>query len=158
MKDTVIYRPYQSLSWLVVMTTCVTIFAFVVAGWAFPYVEISIIFSVIGFILIWLTKVLYDSSKITICLEDRGMLIFAGKHGCCQRLLWENFPFAYYARNAKGHLHAVLSPKELDPSQVKCYVKKSGNSLRIVIDNVAVVHFDPLQNTARLKQIIDNRT
>lgn len=157
MKNTVVYRPFRSHSWLATATACLVGFAFVVAGWTFPDFKFVIFFFAMGIVSIWLTKVLYDSSNITICFEDGGLRVFDGGHKECQYLLWEKLPYAYYVRNLKGHLYVVLSPKEIDLKQVRYYVNKSSNSFRVMIDYVVVFHIDILQNASELKEMIDNR-
>lgn len=157
MNDTIIYRPYRSHIWFVPFTAGVEILSFVAVGYCLPHLRVTVLLPVvIGIISIWLTKVLYDSSNLVVFFGQEGFQITGNRCNDYRYFLWEELPYAYYARSYKGHLFVVLSPKVLSSKEVKNYVNRGANSSRICIDSVIVIHIDVLQNASRLKELIDN--
>lgn len=159
MDDIMVYRPYRSHGWFVPFSIAVSILAFVLIGFCGSGMGNTILFLVtIGTISVWITKVLYDSANIVLFFEPDGLRIAGGKHKNYRYLPWKGFSYAYYARNYKGFLFAVLSPKALSSKAVKNFVRRSANLSRICVDFAVVVYIDNLQNASQLQELIAKHT
>lgn len=155
MNHTIVYRPYKSSVWFAVFMTGIGLLALMIAGYALPYKGFIVFFlTAIGVVSLWLTKILYDSSNITIYLEQEGLRITGGKHNNYQYISWEELSYTYYIRSFKGHLFLVLSPKTLSSKEAKRLVNQAANLFKIYITGVVVLYIDVLQNTAPLKEFV----
>lgn len=150
------YRPYRSHAWFLPFVIPVAMLAFVAAGYCFPYVGVGVFWVAIGIVCTYLTKVLYDSSNISVVFEQEGLRIVGGSYNDYRYLLWEEVSNAYYVRNFRGFLFLVLSPKVLDSKAAKKLINRGANLSKICIDDVVVIHIDDLQNVSQIKELIDS--
>ena len=156
MNDTIVYRPYRTQTWFLAFTIPVGTLAFVGAGYCLPLSSISVLcLTGIGVVCIWLTKMLYDSSKIAVSFEQRGIRIIGGNYFDYRYITWEKLSYGCYARNYKGHLFLVLSPNSLSPKEAKHFANQGAISSRICIDYVVVIYIDILQDVSQIKELID---
>lgn len=159
MDNTIVYRPYKSNVWFAVFLTGIGLLALMVAAYSLPYKGFIVVFLIaIGVVSLWLTKTLYDSSNITIFLEQEGLRIVGGKHNNYQYVSWEKLSYAYYIRSFKGHLFLVLSPKTLSSKEAKRLVNQAANLFQTYITDVVVLYIDVLQNTAPLKEFVAQKS
>ena len=157
MNNTIIYRPYKTQTWLLFFTIPIEILTFVGAGYCLPLSGVSVLcLTGIGIASIWLTKVLYDSSKRAVFFEQKGLRIIGGSYFDYRYVPWGELAYAYYARNYKGHLFLVLSPNALSTREVKRFANQGATSSRIFIDYVVVIYIDILQDVSQIKELIDN--
>ncbi len=152
------YRPYRSYAWFVPGVLGIGVLAFIAVGYSFTNLDIHILlFLVIGIISFCLTKVLYDSSNVTILLGQDGVRVCGGRHSGYHYLSWEDLEYAYYARNYKGFLFLVLSPHLLSQEEVKRVVNVGANSSKIFVESVIVIHLDATQNVTQLEELIASK-
>ena len=152
------YRPFKSHAWFVPFTWIVSMLAFTGAGFFLPVFGLTtFLFLVTGVICCFLTKILYDSSNITVSIETEGIRIVGGTYSNYQYVSWEKFICAYYARSYKGHLYLVLSPEELAPKQVMQYINKGACLSKLSVGLVVVIHIDVMQNTLQVREFIRNK-
>lgn len=158
MKDTIVYRPYRSHAWFLPFTIPVGMLAFIFAGYCLPFWGFYAIVPVaIGIACTWLTKVLYDYSRVAVFFEQEGLRVIGSSYNDYRYVLWEELSYAYYVRSFKGHLFAVLSPKALSPKEAKKLANRGANSTRICIDDTVVIHLeDILQDGLQIKEFIEN--
>lgn len=167
MNDTMIYRPGRSCAWFVPFMLSSGIFCFVMLGAGiFSFVaegysltDIGPLFFFLlgmGIISIVLTKVLYDCSNIMVLFEEEGLRVTGGKYNNYWYALWKEFPYAYYARNYKGFLFLVLSPKALSQKEAKRFANRGSNSMRICVDYVAVIPMDN-QQIQKVKNFLESK-
>ena len=155
MNDAIVYRPYKAQTWPLVFTLPVGILAFVGAGYYLPFSGVSVLcLSGIGVACIWLSKVLYDSSKKAVIFEQNGLRIIGGSYFDYRYIPWGELKYGYYTRNYKGHLFVVLSPNVLNSKEAKCFANQGANSSRIFIDYVVVIYLDVLQDVTQIKKLI----
>lgn len=157
MNDAIVYRPYKTQSWPLVLTLPVGILAFWGAGYclSFSYVGVLSLIGV-GAACIWITKVLYDSSKKAIIFELNGLRIIGGSYSDYRYVSWEKLAYGCYAKNYKGHLFLLLSPNMLNAKEAKRFANRGANSSRIYIDSVVVIYLDRLQDVSQIKKLIDS--
>ena len=157
MNDTIIYRPYKTQTWPLVFTIPVGILAFMGAGYCLPLSGVSVLcLAGVGIACIWLTKVLYDSSKRAVFFEQKGLRIIDGSYFDYRYVLWEELSYAYYVRSFKGHFFLVLSSNALSPKEAKHFANRGANSSRICIDSVLVIYIDIFQDASQLRELIEN--
>lgn len=157
MNDAIVYRPYKAQTWPLVFTLPVGILAFVGVGYCLPFSAVSVLcLTGIGMACIWLTKVLYDSSKKAVFFEQNGLRIIGGSYFDYRYIPWEELTYGCYTRNYKGHLFLVLSPNVLSSKEAKHFANQGANSSRIFIDYVVVIYLDVLQDVSQIKKLIDN--
>ena len=157
MNDAIVYRPYKTQIWPLVFTLPVGILAFVGAGYCLPFSVVgALCLTGIGIACIWLSKVLYDSSKKAVIFEQNGLRIIGGSYFDYRYIPWGELTYGYYTRNYKGQLFAVLSPNVLNSKEAKRFANQGANSSRIFIDYVVVIYLDVLQDVAQIKNLIDS--
>ncbi len=157
MNDAIVYHPYKAQTWPLVFTLPVGILAFVGAGYCLPFSGVSVLcLTGIGIVCIWLSKVLYDSSKKAVIFEQNGLRIIGGSYFDYRYIPWGELKYGYYTRNYKGHLFVVLSPNVLNSKEAKRFANQGANSSRIFIDYVVVIYLDALQDVAQIKNLIDS--
>jgi hypothetical protein len=155
MNDAIVYRPYKSQTWPLVFTIPAGILAFVGAGYCLTFSVVSVLCLIgAGMACVWLTKVLYDSSKRAAIFEQNGIRII-GSYFDYRYIPWGELTYGCYARNYKGHLFLLLSPNVLNSEEAKRFANKGANSSRIVIDHVVVIYLDVLQDVAQIKSLIE---
>ena len=157
MKDAIQYRPFRSEAWFVPFTLGIGILAFTATGYCLPNIESTVFFLVFGILCFWLTKKLYDTSNMIVSFEWEGVRITGGKFDNYCYASWEEMEYAYYARNFKGHLFLVLSPKALSEKQVKQFVNRAVNSYKLCVDFVIVIHIDAMQDVSQIKERISSK-
>ena len=108
-------------------------------------------------VCIWLTKVLYDSSRRAVIFEQNGLRIIGGSYFDYRYIPWEGLTYGCYTRNYKGHLFLLLSPNVLNPKEAKRFANQGANSSRLFIDYVVVIYLDILQDVAQIKKLIDSQ-
>lgn len=152
------YRPYLTHIFLSPLPVIYALISFVISGvciadslWHF------IIFLVLGILCIWLAKILYDTSKTKIILEDNGLRIIESPHLEHHYIPWTTITHAYDFINFKGHSFLVLSPTELSKVEIKKFGSKGANSSKISIDNVVVIPIPPLKESANIKELINQK-
>ena len=156
MNDAIVYRPYKTQIWPLVFTIPVGILAFIGAGYCLPFSVVGALCLIgVGMACIWLTKVLYNSSKRAAIFEQNGIRIIGGGYFDYRYIPWGELPYGCYTRNYKGHLFLLLSPNVLNSKEAKRFANKGANSSRIVIDYVVVIYLDVLQDVERIKSLID---
>jgi len=157
MNETINYRPYRTHGWFVPYLASIGILLFIFIGFCIPDRKlIVLILTIIEVFVIVSTKVLYDSSNVSILFERDGLRIVGGKHSNYRYIPWEKVSYAYYIRNYKGHLFLVLSLKELSSKEAKRFVNKGANTSKIYFDSVVVIYIDFLQNVEPIKEFISN--
>ena len=161
MNDTIIYRPHKSERRLIPIAMFFGIFYFVLLGGAI--VQIGFSAKLIGpFVLLltggaflgWLTISYYSLSNIVVFFERDGLRIARGRHENYKYFRWDEFSYAYYALNSRGHFFLILSPSALDEKEAKKFAKRGSISMGSSLDDVAVIHIDPFQNTEHIKEFI----
>ena len=111
MKEAIVYRPYKAQTWPLVFTLPVGILAFVGAGYCLPFSGVSVLcLTGIGIACIWLSKVLYDSSKKAVIFEQNGLRIIGGSYFDYRYIPWGELTYGYYTQNYKGHLFVCYLP------------------------------------------------
>lgn len=152
----IIYRPYRTQLWISLFTLIMAVFTFVFLGVSLTKVGLHTLFLLVsGLVFLFLTKSLYDSSKIILIFDDEGLLIFNDKHNNYRRFNWAYFSTLSYTTNFKGNLFAVLTPDSKTESEIKKLVSHSANSSKVCIDDTVIIAFDPLQKDVFLKDIIE---
>lgn len=111
-----------------------------------------------GILCIWLTKVLYDCSNITLIFEQEGLRIIGDKHAIYRYITRSKLTHVYYTKNWKGFSFAVLSPETLDQKAARRYANRAANTGCISIDNTIVIPLDNLQNVSSIKEMIAKLT
>lgn len=158
MNDAIVYRPYKAQTWPLVFTLPVGILAFVGAGYCLPFSGVSVLCLIgVGMACIWLTKVLYDSSKRAVIFEQNGLRIIGGSYFDYRYIPWGELTYGCYTRNYKGHLFLLLSPNVLNSKEAKRFANQGANWSRIYIDYVVVIYLDVLQDVTQIKKIIDSQ-
>ncbi len=158
MSDTILYCPYKKHLWSCVLAASMGVFAFIGAGYCLPLSWVSVLFLTgMGIACLWLTKVIYDSTKRAVCFDSKGLQIIGGSYLEHRTILWEKLTYAYYARSYKGHLFLVLSPNVLSSKEAKRFANQGANSSQIYIDGVVVIYMDVLQDVSQLRALIDNQ-
>ena len=153
MVDVIVYRPFKLYIWLLLFTIPLGVIAFFASGFCVQYGSIcTIVLFIIGIVCVWLTKVLYTSSNIVVLLEREGLRIMGSRYKDYRYVSWEEVLYAYYARNFKGHLFLLLSPRPLVSKEIKRFVSRSANSSKVCIDDVLVIYIDVLQDTTQLRE------
>ena len=157
MNDAIVYRPYKAQTWPCVFALPVGILAFVGAGFCLSFSFVSVLCLIgVGMVCIWLTKVLYDSSKRAVIFEQNGLRIIGGSYFDYRYIPWGELTYGCYTRNYKGHLFLLLSPNVLSLKEAKRFANQGANSSRIFIDYVVVIYLDVLQDIAQIKELIDS--
>lgn len=157
MNDTIIYRPYKTQTWALIVTIPIGMLAFVGAGYCLPISSVGVLYLTgIGFVCIWLTKVLYDASQRTIAFEKKGLRIIGGSYFDYRYIPWEKLTYARYAKNYKGHLFLILSSDVLNHKAAKHFANQGANLSKIYIDGVVSIYIDNLQDVSSLRKIIEN--
>ena len=159
MNNITVYRPYKSQTWPLIFTLPVGILAFVGAGYCLSLSIITALcLTAVGIVCIWLTKVIYDSSKRAIIFEEMGLRIIGGSYFDYRYIPWEKLTYGCYVRNYKRHLFLLLSPNEFNANEAKRFANKGANSSHIFVDNVVVIYLDVLQNqeVEDIKEYIDS--
>ena len=157
MNDAIVYRPYKTQIWPLFFTVPVGMLAFVGTGYSLLFSGITALCLIgIGIVCVWLTKVLYDSSKRAIFFEQKGLRIIGGSHLDYRYIPWERLSYGGYAKNYKGHLFLVLSPNALSSKEAKHFANQVANSSRIFIDDVVVIYLDILQDVSKIKELIES--
>lgn len=157
MHNAIVYRPYKAQSWPLAFTLPVGILAFLGAGYCFSFSGVSVLCLIgVGLACIWLTKVLYDSSKKAVIFEQNGLRIIGGSYFDYRYISWGELMYGCYTRNYKGHLFLLLSPNVLNAKEAKRFANQGANSSRIYIDDVVVIYLDVLQDVAQIKKLIDS--
>ena len=155
MNDNIIYRPYKTQKWVLLLTIPVGILAFVGAGYCLSSSSAGVIcFIAIGIICSVITKAIYDSSKRAVSFEENGLRIIGGNSFDYWYVSWRDLTHAYYTKSYKGHSFLVLAQNELSPKEAKHFANRSANSSRIYVDNVVVIYIDILQNVSKIKEVI----
>ena len=158
MRDSIIYYPYRAHRWFSPFLFVFGLCAFFLIGYCFSVRDWLVLFLVIaGVLCVFLSKFLYDSSHVSICFNDEGILIIGDKKVKYCYVDWEDINYAYYAKNIKGPLFLVLSPKSINEKQVKQFVKQSANLSRPCIDFVVVIYMDITQDVSRIKELVNNK-
>lgn len=153
--NTIIYRPYRIYKYFIAFTIISAFFFFIAFCFTLQDFGFYSFFSLVCCLLdIILTKTLYASSKISIVLDEYGVLIDDHKHCIRKRFSWECFSNAYYQRNFKGHLFLVLSPYKLALNEVKSFVSRSANLSKIDFDEVIVIYINFLQKKSIIEEIV----
>lgn len=157
MNNITIYRPYKVHARILPFTVTVGVFAFIAMGYCIPYWEFGVsLWVVMGVGCIWLTKVLYDTSNLTVIFEQQGLRIVEGRYNNYRYVLWEELLYAYYVRNFKGHLFLVLSTNALSPKEAKRFANIAATSSRICIDDVLVIYINFFQEVSQIKELINS--
>lgn len=154
------YRPYRSMGWFVPFGIFLVIsFLVLSGGYLFQnlFGDFAVLF-LIGILCIWLTKVLYDCSNITLIFEQEGLYIVGDKQVAHRYINWSELPCVYYAKSWKGFSFAVLSPEALDQKATQRYANRAANTGRISIDNAIVFPLDYSQNVSFIKEMIAELT
>lgn len=156
MNDVIVYRPYRLQAWLLMFTIPTGMLAFLAAGYYMLFQAVSsLALMAIGIICVWLSKLLYNASKITVTFEQEGLRIMDRDYNGCQYRFWCELSYAYYVKSFKGHLFLVLSPKKLSPKEAKHLTNRGANSSKVCIDYAIVIYLDILQNISKLKELIE---
>lgn len=158
MNNTITYRPYELHKWFLYFTVPIGVLAFTISGYCLLFSHIgSFVLCGMGIMSLWLTKELYDSSNISVHLEQEGLRITGGSFNEYRYMTWEKLQYEYYDRNFKGHLFIVLTPNVLNPKEIKAFINRGANLSRICIDDVVVIPIDALQDTSQFREFIDKR-
>lgn len=157
MNEIIIYRPYRVHAWTLPFTVTIGVLAFVATGYCLPYWESNIIIpAVMGVISIWLTKTLYDTSKLTVIFEQHGLRTISVRYEDYRYVLWKELLYAYYVRSIKGHLFLVLSSNALSPKEAKHFANRGANSSKICVDRVFVIYIDSFQDVSKIKELVEH--
>ncbi|MBQ9085544.1 MAG: hypothetical protein IJY24_07830 [Clostridia bacterium] len=159
-KNHFVFRPYRIYGWFITLMYIVLIIVLAPIGQLInpfnPTLVIS--FFIIGILLIFFIKKLYDAYSTTIVFDTVGIQIFEGVRGEYKHYDWDQLAYAYFARNFKAASLLVLSPEPLEQKQVKQYVGKwSWSFARTRIDSVVVIAVDHFPQNIDLKEFLCNR-
>lgn len=159
MNDTIKYRPYRSEAWFVPFGILLVIFFLVFSGGCLfqSLVIHSAVSFLLGILCIWLTKVLYDTSRIVLLFEHEGLRIIGDKHTDHRYIPWSELTHVYYAKTWKGFMFAVLAAEGLDQKATRRYANHAANTGRISVDNVIVFPLDHLQDMSSIKETIASK-
>lgn len=155
MNQSIFYRPYRYYRAFFYVAMVIHPLCFFAAGWSTSYIPAMIFLIAIGCFFVCFAKYSYDLSNIVLCLDPDGVQVMNCTQSECARLSWEDFRYAYYITNFKGHLFIVFSPEMLMPQDVKRIMNRAANSTRICSNKFLVVHLDPLLNPEKLKEITE---
>lgn len=157
MNNTIIWRPYRHQAWVLLFTMPICILYFVFTGYGITDLGLKVLFfAVPGIVCVLFTKCIYDTSNIAVIFEQDGFRIVERNYRDYRYVSWKEFSFAYYARNFKGHLFLVLSPKKLSSEEVKQLAKRSANSIKISVNEAVVFPVDFLKDSSSVKTLIDS--
>lgn len=155
--DGVVYYPYKKQRWAIFFTIPMGLAAFVGAGFFFRCsMALTIYLIGIGLFCVWMTKVVYDSSKRFIVFEPEGVRIEGCSLSDHQYIPWEQLSHGYYVRNFKGHLFLVLSPDALNVKEAKHFARRAANLSLIHVDQTVVIYMDVLQDVTQIKKLFSN--
>lgn len=158
MKDTIKYSPFQNEALFIPIPIIFQVLAFVIIGHRLPNFDFGSCFFLVNAVLsFWAAKRVYDASNIAVFFEPDGLRITGGSHKNYRYFPWNQFAYAYYTRNFKGHLFLVLSPRVLSKKQVKQYVNHSSIASKLCIDSVIVICFDFLQDLSQIEALVDSK-
>jgi len=158
MHSDITYRPFRSHTYFIPFMLGACMITFIAAGFYLPQIGFPLFFLLtLGLLSLFLVKYLYDTANITVIFEQDGLRIIGGKHNNHRYVNWEQFAYAYYARNFKGHFFLVLSPKDMTTELVRHYANRSAVSSSFFIDSVVVIAMDPTQDISPLKELINSK-
>lgn len=156
MNDQIVYYPYRTYKWFVLIMSFSGVIHLVAAvlcicdTWALSY-----LFAIIGGFSLYLAVVLYNTSTIRVVFNSHGLIIKEKKRATERECFWEDFSYAYYIRNYKGHLFLVLSYKKLDNKKAKYLVTGFTNAFKICLADTVVIYLDVFQDVTQIKKLAE---
>lgn len=158
MNDEIIYSPYKAEKWIALLLIfCAMVSCFFAGYVGFRRLDGVVICIIVGCLCAWLSKCLYNDSNIIVRFESEGIRIVAGFNVGYHYILWENFSYAYYVSNAKGHQRLILSPKELVYKEAKQLVNDFAFSAKIYVDECIVIPCDNSPIGKSISALIEQR-
>lgn len=120
-----IYYPYKNLRGLSIV---MVVFIFVLAavlflGWTEGSTRLFMVCLIMLALVVFVD--LISLSKVSVSLDDKGILIHNSIANYSQSLSWAELNYGYYLRSSKGHKHILLSTTELTSSMLKKYFRES---------------------------------
>ena len=153
MNQSIFYRPFRYYKAFFYVAMIICPLCFFAAGWSTPYIPAMSFLIVSGCVFACLAKYSYDLSNIVLCLEPDGVQVMNCTQNECTKVSWEDFHYAYYISNFKGHRFIILSPETLLPKDVKRIMNRASNSARVYVGKFPVVPINPLLRPEELSAI-----
>jgi len=125
MKETIKYCPYRETIYLIPFFGGISMLFLVFAGCCLQmgdYYGMSTLI-ILGIILLWIAKALYDLSNTIFLFETQGLRIFGGKTSDYKSVPWEEIKYACYIKSFKGFEYLVLSSSKLEYKQIKRFIE-----------------------------------
>ena len=163
MDNTIIYRPYEDSKWVSLLLLLCTMLCYFWAGYfgfhRFDDLIACIICIIVGALSVWMSKRIYDSSRITIRFELKEIRIIDDSYDDYHFIHWENLLCAYYIYNTKGKQYLILSPKECEYNEVKRLVNRLVISEKVYVNNCIIIScgFTPTPTVLKIKELVEQR-
>lgn len=107
---------------------------------------------------IWLTIYLIKYSKQHIIFSEDGFRVVESQRENHRDFQWKSFMYAYDSSNRTGYRYILLSPKELNNSEVKAIINKcSTMTSKFCFDCFVAIPITPFKSSEKVVALVNNK-
>lgn len=157
--DDIVYFPYKTTSAGAIISMIVSIFMACFAGICISQNNfvLALIWFLLSCIMVSITKILYDLSKIVFLFTQDCIKISGLKYMFEYSISWQELRYAYYMKNSRGYPHWILSVNQMTPQECRKLINSTLGFAKAIRNDVILIFCHVLEDVSAIEEIIDNK-